>query len=208
MKDHHGGLVLDYIAREPLRAPRRYVQNHVFDGIYFGGEGQPTALSLGLDFVTELWFPDLAAAKASRETPFYLEKLMPDEPKMVDHTSVLAFPVTEEWVLPPNLQDGTVKVFLFWLESARKPMDPDEPTHGADFGPFGHCRNLPLVLGPVAAVDEFWLPDEGRALGFAQACRDAVRAPGSSDQDFCLAIAREYVLHAGGQGLGIERDAS
>ncbi|MCO6179583.1 EthD domain-containing protein [Ciceribacter sp. RN22] len=197
MKDHHGRLVLDYIAREPSQAPRRYVQNHVFDGIYFGGDGQPRALSLGLDFVTEVWFPDMAAAKSSRETPFYLEQLQPDEPKMVDETSVLGLPVTEELILPPGLRDGAVKVFLFWFNNAPDVKTVPDAANGADFGLFGQCRNLPLFPGPVEAVDEFWLPDEAAGLAFAQACRDAAPAFAPSDTRYCLAIAREHVLHAG-----------
>ncbi|OLP44995.1 EthD domain-containing protein [Rhizobium oryziradicis] len=193
MKDHHGKLVRDYIAREPSQAPRRYVQNHAFDGIYFGGDALPKAFSYGLDFVTEVWFPDMAAAKSSRETPFYLEHLQPDEPRMVDETSVVGLPVTENIILPPDMRAKAVKVFLFWFNKAPDAQRLADIGHGI----IGHCRNLPLSAGPVEAIDEFWLPDEATGLAFAQACREAAQAGLASDTRYCLAVAHEHVLHAG-----------
>lgn len=193
MKDHHGRLVLDYIAREPSQAPRRYVQNHAFDGIYFGGDECPKGLAYGLDFVTEVWFPDMAAAKSSRETPFYLEHLQPDEARMVDETSVLGLPVTENVILPPEIRTKAVKVFLFWFNKAPDAKMLADIGHGS----IGHCRNLPLYPGPVEAIDEFWLPDEATALAFATACRNAAQAGLASDTRYCLVVANEHVLHAG-----------
>lgn len=198
LRDVHGAMVLDYIAKEPSNAPRRYVQNHVFDGIYFGGEGQPNALMLGLDFVTQVWFPDLGALKASRETPFYIEKLQPDEPNMVDEATLVGVPVSEEVFSRPEPREGAAKVFLFWLKGVPDAAVLAEAQKAVGGVMLGHARNTPLFPGPVQAIDEVWLTDDASALAFAQAARDTIRRTDASGQAaFCLAVAREFVLHAG-----------
>jgi EthD domain len=198
MKDRHGKMVLDYIKLDPEQAPRRYAQNHVFDGIYFGGDGHPKALSLGLDFVTEVWFPDMAAAKSSRETPFYLNELQPDEPQMVDEASVIGTPVVEEVIVAPVHANGAVKVFLFWFRDMPDARAVTGAVVSEGFDLPGHCRNRPLFPGPIQSIDEYWLPDEASALAFAQAGRDAAhRLVPDGAPAFALAVAREHILHAG-----------
>ncbi|MCD2172369.1 EthD domain-containing protein [Rhizobium sp. C4] len=199
MKDVHGRLVLDYIAAEPDNAPRRYVQNHVFDGIFPGGEGKPEPFVRGVDFVTEIWVPDLASLKASRETPFYQTHLLPDEPRMVDPEQVVGIPVNEEIVRAPDETGASrVKVFVFWHATA-----PAIPALIAALGvtadaALGHSRCTPAVPSPVKAIDIFALADAAAGIGFAQACRDAIRDRLPAEHDnFSIAIANEHVLNAG-----------
>jgi EthD domain len=198
MQDVHGRLVLDYIAADPDNAPRRYVQNHAFDGIYAGGEGQVKAFALGFDFVTEVWFPDLASLKASRETQFYLERLQPDESQMVDTATVIGLPVAEEIIAAPASSGPFIKVFLSWNGTK-----PAWTALAEALGPalecvLGQCRNTPVVPAPVEAIDEFWWPGEAEGIAFAKACRDAIHARLPAEHgSFTLTIAREFVLHAG-----------
>ncbi|MBD8893304.1 EthD domain-containing protein [Roseibium litorale] len=199
MKDVHGQLVLKYIAEDPEHAPRRYVQNHAFDGVYWGQPGHPAAFAAGLDFVTEVWFPDLAALKSSRETAFYFEHLQPDEPQMVDDPTVVGVPFTEEVVhAPATAGQDRVKVFLVWHGDVPAPAVLTGLTGSAGEQPLGHTRSTPAVPSPVQAVDQFWFRGETEALAFAQTCRDAVLSQLPADtQTFTITIAREYVLHAG-----------
>ncbi|MUO78712.1 hypothetical protein GOZ78_06110 [Agrobacterium vitis] len=197
MKDHHGKLVLDYIALDPVKAPQRYVQNHAFDGVYFGGTPQVKALSIGLDFVTEVWAQDLAGLKASRETPFYLQYLQPDEPEMVDDATLIGTPCSEEIIIPVQSREGAVKVFLAWFGEKPHASAVTDVINTVSHGLLGYCRNTPLFPGPVTAIDEYWLPNEAAGVAFATACRDAISGLRLGDTGFSLTIAREYVLHAG-----------
>lgn len=194
MKELHGRLVLDYIAAFPDQAPRRYVQNHAFDGIYPGGAGMPPAFATGLDFVTEVWAPDLASLKASRETEFYNTHLKPDEPLMVDTDTVFGMPCAEETCIPQQENGSAFKVFLAWHGT-----EPDDEGLAAAVASCrqqlqGHCRNTSLVPGPVRVIEEFWLSREEDAIDFAETCRDVVRPQTGT---FTLTVAREFILHAG-----------
>ncbi|SOC82565.1 EthD domain-containing protein [Ensifer adhaerens] len=199
MKNVHGKLVLDYIAADPENAPGRYVQNHVFDGIFPGNEGQPEPFAIGLDFVTEIWTQNLAALKAGRETEFYKTHLLPDEPRMVDPERVVGVPVNEEIIAEPDRQASSpVKVFVFW-HGAMPAMPALRDALGAGAGAvLGQSRCLPAVPHPVKGVDIFRLPDEAAGLAFAQGARDAIRdrLPAEAG-NISIAIANEYVLNAG-----------
>lgn len=199
MKEVHGKLVLDYIAAEPEKAPRRYVQNHVFDGIFPGGEGQAEPFALGLDFVTEIWAPDIATLKAGRETDHYRTHLLPDEPNMVDPERVVGIPVHEEIThAPEHPAAGRVKVFLFWHADAPVIAALTEALGDSTSALLGHSRCVPAVPSPVKAIDIFLLADETAAIGFAQACHEAIRHHLTAGQgNISIAIAREYVLNAG-----------
>lgn len=199
LKDVHGKLVLDYIALDPENAPRRYVQNHAFDGIYPGSEGQPKAFVTGLDFVTEVSFPDLATLKVSRETPYYIEKLLPDEPLMVDAANVVGVPTTEEVVKPfPADQSASIKVFLVWHGAAPGVSAISETIANIQSAPVGYTRNTPAVPSAMPGIDEFWFSSEVDAQAFASACRDALlRSAETGSGSFTLTIAREHVLNAG-----------
>lgn len=199
MKDIHGALVLDYIRLHPDQAPRRYVQNHAFDGVYPGSDTRVGVFTLGLDFVTEVWFPDLATAKASRETPFYIEHLRPDEPQMVDDSTVFGLPVTEDVIRTPGEpHEGRTKVFVVWHGAPPFALDTSDTVAAIFASAPAHCRNLPVFPSPVHAVDVFFLADEAAAVAFAQSVRQAIgdEAP-SGTADVTITVAREYVLHAG-----------
>lgn len=199
MKDVHGKLVVDYIGADPVHAPRRYVQNHIFDGIYPGGDGLPHSFKFGLDFVTELTFPDLKSLKISRETPFYLTHLKPDEPRMADTDNVLAVPATEEtFKVRSETSTHSVKVFVFWHDEAPAIADLASALGGTWETVAGCSRSTPVTPAPATAIDSFWLDDDTAATAFAIACREQIQqqlAP--KDIRFSIAVAREYVLHAG-----------
>lgn len=199
MKDIHGGLVLDYIRLHPDEAPRRYVQNHAFDGIYSASDTRVGVFTLGLDFVTEVWFPDLATAKASRETPYYIERLRPDEPQMVDDSTVFALPVTEDVVrMPGEPHDGRAKVFVVWHGEPSFAADASDPLRAIFASAPAHCRNLPVFPSPVHAIDAFFLADEAAAVAFAQSVRDAISSElPAAASGVTITVAREHVLHAG-----------
>lgn len=199
MKDIHGGLVLDYIRLHPDQAPRRYVQNHAFDGVYPASDTRVGVFTLGLDFVTEVWFPDLATAKASRETPFYVERLRPDEPRMVDDSTVFGVPVTEEIIRTPGEpQEGRAKVFVVWHGAVPLAFDTSDTVQALFASAPAHYRNLPLFPSPVHAVDEFVLADAATGVAFAQSVRDAITSEWpSGTPDVTITVAHEHVLHAG-----------
>lgn len=199
MKNVHGKLVLDYIAVDPVNAPGRYVQNHVFDGIFPGGEGQPEPFALGLDFVTEIWAKDLAGLKAGRETEFYKTHLLPDEPRMVDPERVVGIPVNEEIIAGPDSQSpGRVKVFVFWHRTVPALAALRDALGAGAASALGQSRCIPAVSHPVNGIDIFRLADETAGLVFAQSARDAIcdRLP-AENGNVSIAIANEYVLNAG-----------
>jgi hypothetical protein len=213
MKDVHGRLVLDYIAAEPDNAPRRYVQNHVFDSVFGAGDPVGSGLSLGFDFITEIWFPDLVAAKASRETQHYLDRLRPDEGRMVDDKRVIGLPFRETEVSGRAYPGAMVKVFA--LMPKMRAMDSDAFRAGwisaVERAPLPetvqHIRNLALAPGSVDGIDMFRLADEDAAFDFAEAyialVLQPMQAAGLMEADAAaILIAREFVLHPGRQAQG------
>ena len=208
MRNRHGADVLAYIAEDPDNAPRRYVQNHVFDGCFSAGDPAHGPFALGLDFVTELWFPDLAAIVASRQTDFYLRRLQPDEDMMVDQDRVLGLPALE-LDAPPAALAPAVKVFalLGGEAGARAELINALGSLGdAELPHLHRVRSVALRDGPVDAVDTFWLPDATAAQMFCTTYREQMLSPLRSSgllrpDGACLLIAHEYVLHAGDAAL-------
>jgi hypothetical protein len=213
MKDVHGRLVLDYIAAEPDNAPRRYVQNHVFDSIFGAGDPAGSGLALGFDFITEVSFPDLAAAKASRETQHYLDRLRPDEGRMVDDKRVIGLPFRETEVSGGAYSGATVKVFALMPKMRDMEGDAFRAGWASAVEQAGlpeivqHIRNLALVPGPVDGIDMFRLADEDAAYDFAEAYIASVLQPmqaaGLMGADAAaILIARVFVLYPGRQATG------
>lgn len=197
MKDVHGRLVLDYIAAEPQNAPRKYVQNHGLDGVFPGDEAAPPALRLGLDFVTQIWFEDLASLKASRETPFYFERLRPDEPRFVDVANVLGQPFSEEVVGAAAPDSADTKLFVVRPRGADAVSLLDSLA-SSEVSFAGYCRNTAVTPGPIGVVDEFWLRDEEDARRLLDHCRKALdNAAPEGKRSIAYLIAREYRLFAG-----------
>ena len=109
LREVHGQMVV----RPPADAgamPKDYVQNHVLDGAYPGGDG-PHAIER--DLVTELWFDSIDDLRASTGTPYYLENLKPDEPLFVDDSTV------EKLMVQPHLlvERGIGQFKVFWAIS-------------------------------------------------------------------------------------------
>jgi len=197
MKDVHGRIVLDYIADDPRNAPRKYAQNHGLDGVFAADDAAPAALRLGLDFVTQLWFDDLGSVKASRETPFYQERLRPDEPRFVDNANVVGQPFSEECMLEPASSSIDVKLFVVRPAGAMA-FDLDDRIASSGVAYSGYCRNTPLVPGPIAFVDEFWTRDEAEAARLLHHCRQALgTGEKEGGRSAAYLIAREYKLFAG-----------
>ena len=209
----HGELVLRYIRAEPDNAPRRYVQNAVFDGHYRGSAPGTDPFALNRDFVTQVWVTDMSALERSRKTEFYNVHLKDDEPRFVDQSTVVFLPSRErEVAVNGSVPVGAWKLFTL-LQRAP----------GADPGAFTaawaqvanrsravaarrHVQND--VLGrpgstmPADAIDEFWFDDEPSARAQLAAWRAVVHEqlvqPGLAvEGSFVGLMAREDVVHAG-----------
>lgn len=207
MKAVHGRLVLDYIAADPANAPRRYVQNHVFDATRADGDPAQSMLALGIDFVTEVSFESATAAHASRGTVFYKERLEPDEAKMVDVTRVLGGPFREAETAGTTDSVADIKVFaLVGLATGadREALGTALADASAKLSSSAirRCRNIALAPTPIDVVESFWFADLAAAQGFAAAYfshvieplrREGLASPAMS----AVALATEYVIHAG-----------
>lgn len=207
MKNVHGALVVEYIATDPENAPRRYVQNHVFDSTRADGDPATSMLALGIDFVTEVSVPSLAAAQTSRETRFYLERLRPDEARMVDVARVLGGPFRAVETAGAAEPGATIKVFA--LVGPAPDADRDalrsalaEASAKISSPAVRRCRDIALAPTPIDVVESFWFADAAAAQAFATTYfaevieplrRQGLASPAMS----IVALATEHVLHAG-----------
>ncbi len=116
MASVHGPMVVDCFRRYPDVAPHRYAQNHVFEGTHRTGNQGADVLALNRDFVTQVWFADMAAAAVALQQPFYFEKLQPDEDNFVDQATVMKIPVSERLVHGEKEAQGRFKVFLIFTK--------------------------------------------------------------------------------------------
>lgn len=210
----HGDLVLQNIAADPANAPRRYVQNPVFDGTFRAAAGAADPFALNRDFVTQIWFPDLPSMGRARQSAFYLEKVKHDEDNFVDQANVVFVPVRERMIggaaAPTNQR---VKLFGF-LQRAPSAV-PDDFRRawaaapwdaGGSAGVLRYVQNdtLPTPMGPppVDGIDEFWFNDEAGARSFLTRWQtwvsEALVRPGLAPESrhFVL-FAYEDVIHAG-----------
>ena len=212
----HGELVLRYIAASPELAPQRYVQNAVFDGCYSAGSLATEPLALQRDFVTQIWAQDMAAVGRSREQPFYLEHLRPDEPRFVDEATVAFMPVHEQLVRQsPDAAQASVKLFGLTRRPAGASGDATAAWNAAlaalaatpaGSGVARHVRNAVLAppgqTPPADQIDEFWLHHVAAAQALAAAWQASVVQPlaatGHIAADGAATwLAHEQVLHAG-----------
>ncbi|HEY9108641.1 MAG TPA: EthD domain-containing protein, partial [Roseateles sp.] len=174
----HGELVLQNIAADPGNAPRRYVQNPVFDGTFRAATGAADPFALTRDFVTLIWFPDLPSMGRARQSAFYLEKVKHDEDNFVDQANVVFMPVRERVICgaaaPANQR---VKLFGFLLRAPGAAPDDFRRAWGtapwaagssASLPRYVQNDTLPTPMGapPVDAIDEFWFDDETGARTF------------------------------------------
>jgi hypothetical protein len=211
----HGEIVLGYIAAEPDLAPQRYVQNSVVDG-----QCRPTPssdpLSLGCDFVTQVWFPSLEMLGRSRSSPYYLQHVKDDEANFADVATATPLPAQERVVSAGNASGAGWKLFGFLNRANGVAPDAFVAAWSAAAGAMSalagavsvrrHVQN-DVIAPPGApaiadAVDEFWLPDEGGARTLLAAWQSNLEQhlvrPGLAVQGSSVAvIAREDILHAG-----------
>ena len=208
----HGELVLRYIRAEPENAPRRYVQNAVFDGQYRATAPGGDPFALNRDFVTQVWVTDMAALERSRKTEFYNLHLKDDEPRFVDQATVVFLPSRErEVAVNGSMPVGAWK--LFTLLQRAPGVEPGafasawvQAANRSSAVALRHVQND--VLGrpgspmPADAIDEFWFDNEPAARAQLAAWRAVLHEqliqPGLAiDGSFVALMAREDVVHAG-----------
>lgn len=217
----HGEIVLRYIAADPSAAPQRYAQHQVFDGQFRASAPGTDPLALNRDFITQIWFKDMAALTRSRETAFYKEQLMGDEDNFVDQKTVVFMPTRERvlWSRAAGAPQTTLPGSKLFFFVQRAP--------GADAAAFqrvwaqgaAELRNAPLAgriarhvqndvlsrpgaASPADGIDEFWVDDEASARALLQHWQSWVRTalvqPGlvAEGTPFGL-LAQEDLIHAG-----------
>jgi hypothetical protein len=209
----HGTAVVGMICEQPELAPRRYIQNHVFDGSYRLGVDRNDFFALNRDFVTQVWFDHPQQAAAAMQAPFYLSHLQPDEDRFVDQDSVIRLPVRELQVRSPLGAEGTEgagrrrstsKLFVFHRAgegvSGEDLAAATTPLWDKALQDFGNAidtvvRNIVLRRDglPAAAdvVDEVWLRDDQAARALGQYWIDQSDAATAPD---ALAAARSSIL--------------
>jgi EthD domain len=208
----HGELVLRYIRAEPENAPRRYVQNAVFDGQYRGTVPDADPFALNRDFVTQVWVTDMAALERSRNTEFYNVHLKDDEPRFVDQATVVFLPSRErEVAVNGSVPVGAWK--LFTLLQRAPGVEPGaftaawaQAANGSRATALRHVQNdvlgRPGAALPADAIDEFWFDSEPAARAQLAAWRvvlheQLVKTGLATDGSFVALMAREDVVHAG-----------
>ncbi len=210
----HGELVVQNIAADPANAPRRYVQNPVFDGTFRAAAGTADPFALNRDFVTQIWFPDLPSMGRARQSAFYLEKVKHDEDNFVDQANVVFMPVRER-VIGGAAAPANQRVKLFGFLQRTPGAAPDDFRRawgtapwaaGGSAGALRYVQNdtLPTPMGPppVDGIDELWFDNEAGARTFLTRWQswvsEALVRPGLAPEGrhFVL-LAHEDVIHAG-----------
>lgn len=210
----HGELVLQNIAADPSNAPRRYVQNAVFDGTFRAGLAGADPFTLNRDFVTQIWIPDMQTLGRARQSAFYLQKVKHDEDNFVDQANVVFMPVRERVMAGASVV-GQQRIKLFGFVQRAAGVSP-EAFHTAwrsaawttgRGGLLRHVQNdtLPTPMGgppPVDGIDECWFDNEASAQAFLTHWQtwvtDTLVQPGlaTAGTHFAL-LANEDVIHAG-----------
>jgi vanillate O-demethylase ferredoxin subunit len=199
MRFHHGADVVALISTRPEVAPRRYVQNHAFDSSRRDGDGTDH-LSLGRDFITQVWFDDPDQLAAAMTAPEYIDRLHVDEDNFVDQSTVVVLPVRESVHLarPP----GGARVKLFVLHRRPDGVRATEQSTSdlwagllatSEHGVVGLVRNHVLTDAATAVahiVDEVWLSSDEHARTVARIWLD-------TDPTTVVVLTREHVLFDG-----------
>lgn len=208
----HGEAVLRFIEVAPDSAPRRYVQNAVFDGQFRNSSPGGDPFALNRDFVTQVWVDDFAMLEASRRHPFYLANLKDDEDRFVDQATVVFLPCHEREIATRGAIPAAA-VKLFMLTQRAVGVDPVDyasawrrAAQAAGTLPLRHVQNdvvLPKgAVPPADAIDEFWLPDEVTAYAFlkewsAVLHKELIEPGLASAAGIVALLAREDVIHSG-----------
>ena len=180
MRSVHATLVL-LPPEDAGSMPADYTQNHVFDGVY-----PPVgAHAIERDLFTELW---PAAATGPRAiTPYFRDRLQPDEENFVDNTTVQkVFTDTQPLRAGPQ---GLFKVFMA--------LTGGDPVAAADAIPSALSsalnRAVPGPSGDPVFVDnvvEFWFDDRAVAAAVLERWPALLAATGA-DAAASFAVAAE-----------------
>lgn len=220
IRNVHGAMVLRYIEQEPSKAPQAYTQNRVFDGTFRAPTALPDPFALNRDFVTQVWFKDMAQAVGSLQQPFYLDHLQPDEDNFVDQATVAKMPVREQVVSDTEgWGSASIKVFLLhqrapdcaadqftqaWAQAtalwAQTPSAKLVQRHVQN-----HVLARPGENAPMTGIDEFWVNDAATAHQLSLSLCDILVAalvnhaavqPGST----VMLLAEEFAMYKGHAG--------
>lgn len=218
----HGEAVLRFIGTDPENAPRRYVQNAVYDGQYRASAPGSDPFALNRDFVTQIWVDDIAMLERSRRSAFYNEHLKNDEDRFVDQATVVFLLCRErELVARAPVPDGAIKLFTLiqrapGVEQASFAAAWHAAAQVAGTLPLRYVQNdvitAPDTQMPVDAIDEFWLPNEAAASVFlaswTRILTDLLVQPGlASSAGIISLLAREDVVYPGACELASESAA-
>lgn len=102
---------------ELLQDMARYVQNEVLDGVY-GASAVNLFPLTEFDSVSEICFPDPAAAARSTEYPYYRDVIQPDEPQFADESALVILMAAEEAAAVARPRNGGRKVLHFLKAAA------------------------------------------------------------------------------------------
>jgi EthD domain len=189
----HGDLVQKYREADPVYAPKSYAQNQVLDGTFRASSVSEDPFALNRDFVTEIGFDSFSDLGKSREQPFYLKHLQPDEGNFVDEATVVMLPTTEVVVKAPAvLSSNSYKVFGFVAMNAGLPKGTlnaaiaacHEKLKDSSATPAtaGHIMNNVTAPRSVDMVDEFWFDDLESAQTFCRLWINAFTIELSAEQ--------------------------
>jgi EthD domain len=203
----HGELVQKYRAADPIHAPKTYVQNQVVDGTFRATPNGEDPFALNRDFVTEIGFDSFADLGKSREQPFYIEHLQPDEGNFVDEATVVMLPANEVVMQAPNVtRSNSYKVFGFVAMNADQSREVFESAIAACHQKLkassktpetvGHIMNNIAAPRSVDMVDEFWFTDLASAQMFCRLWIDAFTVELSLQQQSTINTAHSFVLIA------------
>jgi hypothetical protein len=208
----HGELVLRFIRTDADNAPRRYVQNAVFDGLFRDTAPGSDPLALGLDFVTQIWVDDFGALARSQESSFYRTHLKDDEDRFVDQSTVVFLPSQERGIASSDPEArGNWKLFVLFQRALGTEAAVFSSTWADAAGRTvararRHVQNdvigAPGAVLPVDAIDEFWFDEEVDAHAHLAAWQGVLHErlfqPGLAVAGSLTAlIAREDVIHSG-----------
>lgn len=177
----HGPMVVAHIKRDGGALPKRYVQNHAFDGFYKSAATPISAdpFSLNRDFVTQVWFDDVPQAMAALQQPFYLSTLQPDEDNFVEQSSVVKLPVIDKLVSGTQESKAGFKTFVFAKRAASMTLDEFHLTWSALLS--GISQTLATTVGglerhvqctvmhrpneqaPIDGISECWFTSKEQA---------------------------------------------
>jgi len=209
----HGEEVRRYIEEDPVNAPKRYVQNAVFDGTFRRSIGSEDPFRFTRDFVTQVWANDFADLERSRSTNFYQTRLRDDEDKFVDQESVVFLPCHERLITASDMT-RLPSWKLFVLIQRKAGVDADDfaaawvgLAETTESGALAHVQNDVLPVGgtkamPADAIDEFWFADEPEARSsasrWAQKVNSSLVEPGLAvEGSIVVLLAREDVIYPG-----------